>query len=226
MKFSLFSSFAVAACALTVLCSTQVHAKKDVVEHVPCLADPGMEMMCDSSQNQLDQLFESVFAKIPHKIFKAHQNSGLTSAERRRKNAAALVRQQGLFSDIKEYFVNYWNNLKLIFQGRFGEGIFNQLKNSGSWCEKDNWIVKAIKAGINAISGGALSSICDCVYPVIKNHDNWQQLVAALETHGLFELLGKCTDNLKKHIEDALKKSDGAVKNGKKGEKKDSEQRS
>ncbi|KAG0227118.1 hypothetical protein B0O80DRAFT_465341 [Mortierella sp. GBAus27b] len=218
MKFSFFNSFAVVACAVAVLCSP-VHAKKDTVAQVPCVADPGLEMFCDpSSHNQLDAMFQSVFDKIPQRVLNSidHRNNrGMTSAERRRQNAVALARQQGIFSDIKSYFVTYWHNLKLIFQGNFSEGIFNQLKNAGSWCEKDSWIVKAIKAGINAISGGALNNICDCVYPMVKNYRNFHELVADLEAHGLTQILGKCTNNLRKQIKGALKKSDAIAKKNK-----------
>jgi hypothetical protein len=213
MKFSLFNSFAVLVCAFTVVGCTQVEAKKDSIgrprqAHGQCIADPGMEMFCDPSQKQMKQLnkiFDDVYAKIPSKTLNAHQNAGMTGAERRRMNAIALAKTQGLFTDIKDYFVTYWSSLKLIFQGQFGEGIFKQLKNAGSWCEKDNWIVKAIKAGINVLSGGALSSICDCVYPLIKSYDNYHQLVADVEARGLVEILGKCTDGLRKLIKDALK---------------------
>ncbi|KAF9352907.1 hypothetical protein BGX34_011909 [Mortierella sp. NVP85] len=220
MKFSLFNSFAILVCAFTVVGRTQVEAKKDSPGHPrqapgQCIADPGMEIFCDPSRKQLDQIFDDVFAKITYKTLNAHQKPGMTSAERRRMNAIALAKTQGLFTDIKDYFVTYWDNLKLIFQGHFGEGIFRQLKNAGSWCEKDNWIVKAIKAGINVLSGGALSSICDCVYPMIKSYDNYHQLVADIEARGLVEILGKCTDSLRKHIKDALKKSGSIVKNEK-----------
>ncbi|KAG0006940.1 hypothetical protein BGZ65_001427 [Modicella reniformis] len=200
MKASLFQCFAFLACTIIILC-TRVDAKKhvDVQTHShtqpPCIADTGMEMFCDNSMAQLDRIIENVFANVPRKDLKAPQNGRSTTAERRRKNAKALAKQQGLFTDIKTYF------------GKFGEGIFKQLKNAGSWCEKDSWVVKAVKAGINTISGGALSSICECLYPMIKNYDNYHQIVADVESRGLAVILSKCTDNLKSQIKNALKKS-------------------
>ncbi|KAF9936117.1 hypothetical protein BGZ65_002727 [Modicella reniformis] len=209
MKASLIQWFAFLACTIMVLC-TQVDAKKKVDLQVqpPCIADPGMEMFCEKSRAQLNRMIEDVFANVPRKGLKTLQNGiTTTSTERNRMNAIAQAQQLGLYTDIKEYFMNYWNNLKLIFQGKFGEGIFNQLKNSGSWCEKDSWVVKAIKAGINLISGGAVTTICDCLYPMIKSYDNYHQIVADVESRGLAAILGKCTSNLKDQIMKALKKT-------------------
>ncbi len=110
--------------------------------------------------------------------------------------------------------MNYWHNLKLIFSGKFGEGIFNQLKNSGSWCEKDNWIVKAVKAAINAMSGGALTGICDCLYPIIKKYPTYQDLFHDVSGKGFSKVLEQCPANFKDQIKEAIKKTgSGLLKN-------------
>ncbi|KAF9954842.1 hypothetical protein BGZ72_004242 [Mortierella alpina] len=128
-----------------------------------------------------------------------------STAERRRQG---LARRASIFTEIKDYFVNYWNNLKLILSGNFSEGIFNQLKNSGSWCEKDNWIVKAVKAGINKLSGGALNEICGCLYPMVKNNDNFQGLVSnVIGGKGTSDTLQGCSASLKNRIKGAIKKN-------------------
>ncbi|KAF9944000.1 hypothetical protein BGZ65_012841, partial [Modicella reniformis] len=166
MKLSLFNCVVALACTLTVLC-TQVDAhkkqhNKDLRVQVQCRADKGLEIFCNNSDQELDAIIEDVFTNIPRDDLSVQRYNGatMTTAERRRMNALVKA-QEDLLTEIKNFFVSYWNNLKLIFKGQFGQGIFNQLKNTGAWCEKEDILVKLVKAGINAVSGGALSSICD-----------------------------------------------------------------
>ncbi|KAF9348752.1 hypothetical protein BGX26_012861 [Mortierella sp. AD094] len=198
MKLSLFHYFALLACAFAVLC-VQVDARTDKNK---CLAKGDLKVFCDDTDVQFEKMLDSVFSNAIQK-----QNGGRrgTTAELRRQSHAKM----GIFSDIKDYFVTYWESLKLIFTGNFGEGIFKQLKNAGSWCEKDNWIVKAVKLAINSLSGGALSGICDCLYPIIKSYDNFDKLVGDLDYNHLVGMMDKCPKNMKDQLFGALKKASG-----------------
>ncbi|KAF9917226.1 hypothetical protein BX616_001608 [Lobosporangium transversale] len=219
MKSSFIQHFTIFACAIAILCIYQVEAARK--DHgsgkAACVAaDPDLQIFCDEPQAKLNQIIEDIFADIPLTNPGSKQDNKMATAtvatRRQQQRQNLLLRQNGLFSDIKNYFVSYWENLKLIFQGKFGEGIFNQLKNSGSWCEKDNWIVKAVKAGINAVSGGALTSICECLYPMIRDHKSYQDLAADVFKNGLHNVLNGCSDNFKEQIKKALKKSIGVNK--------------
>ncbi|KAG0202779.1 hypothetical protein BGX28_004789 [Mortierella sp. GBA30] len=206
MKFSLFHIFTLLACVLAVLC-VRADAKKSSV-----VCDPSLKLFCDKSTAQLDLMLEQVFETIPFE--EPGKQMGTTAS--RRRQVQGLARRSSIFVEIKEYFTNYWHNLKLIFSGHFGEGIFNQLKNSGSWCEKDNWIVKAVKAAINSMSGGALVGICDCLYPMISKYDTYQQLFGDITSKGFGEILDRCPANIRKQLTDTIKKTgEGLIKKGK-----------
>ncbi|KAI1313878.1 hypothetical protein EDD11_002413 [Mortierella claussenii] len=214
MRLSFLPYLTLLGCAIAVLCTANVEAgssskvaakhhtsaKKPSGSHAlstaRCVADPELQFFCEQSQSSLNNMIQDVFANIPkHRPGSPRPSNGLD-----------LIRQNGLFADVKHYFVAYWDNLKLIFHGQFGEGIFNQLKNSGSWCEKDNWLVKAAKAGINMLSGGAVTGICECVYPMIRDHKSFKDLTKDVLDNGVQDVLKGCTDNFKKQIKDALKK--------------------
>ncbi|KAF9285803.1 hypothetical protein BGZ68_003546 [Mortierella alpina] len=195
MKFSLFQIFTLLACMIAVIC-VGAEAKK---ASVACQPDSDLELFCTKTSAELDLMLEEIFETIP---FEEPGHEMGTTAERRRQG---LARRASIFTEIKDYFMNYWHNLKLIFSGKFGEGIFNQLKNSGSWCEKDNWIVKAVKAGINTLSGGALDDICGCLYPMVKNSDNFRNLVSKV-TSGDSSILQGCSASLAGRIKGAFQK--------------------
>lgn len=200
MKFSLFNSIAIAACAFTVLCSTQVEAKKETgVVRIQVKCDPGMEIFCNQPQSNLDKMLEDVYSQIPNP-------SQGQNRDQRRKNSVSILKQVNLIEEVKRFFTEYVNNLKLIFQGQFDEGIFNQLKNVGSWCEKEHFVVKIVKAALNSLSGGAVGNICDCLYPMIKTYDSFEDLIQDVKKNGLGELLNKCSLNLGLNIKDALEK--------------------
>ncbi|KAF9575769.1 hypothetical protein EC968_001556 [Mortierella alpina] len=165
--------------------------------------DAIFELLNTKTSDELDDMLMNVLNAIPHEAIS--RDIG-TTAERRRQG---LSRRFDLFGGIKDYFVNYWHNLKLIFSGNFSEGIFNQLKNSGSWCEKDNAIVKAIKDGIAKLSGGALDEICDCLYPIVKNSDDFKNLGTTVLKGGSASksLLKDCSATLGKRIKGAIKKN-------------------
>ncbi|KAF9954030.1 hypothetical protein BGZ70_010686 [Mortierella alpina] len=214
MKFSLFHFFTLVACVIAVFC-VGAEAKK---ASVACQPGSDLELFCTKTSAELDLMLEEVFETIP---FEEPGREMGTTAERRRQG---LARRASIFTEIKDYFMNYWHNLKLIFSGKFGEGIFKQLKNSGSWCEKDNWIVKAVKGAINAMSGGALTGICDCLYPIIKKYDTYQDLFHDISGKGFSNVLAQCPANFKDQIKEAIKKTGAGLiksnehpKNGKNG---------
>ncbi|KAF9163509.1 hypothetical protein BGX20_001297 [Mortierella sp. AD010] len=195
MKLSLFHYLALFACAFAVLC-VQADARTN---RNKCLAKGDLAVFCGDTDVKFEKMLDSAFSNAIQR-----RNGGRrgTTAEQRRQNASSM----GIFTDVKDYFVTYWENLKLIFNGNFGEGIFRQLKNAGSWCEKDNWIVKAVKLAINSLSGGALSGICDCLYPVIKSYDNFDKLVADLDYKHIVKMMDKCPKNMRDQVVGALKK--------------------
>ncbi|KAF9930046.1 hypothetical protein BGZ67_006002 [Mortierella alpina] len=197
MKFSLFHFFTLLACVIAVFC-VGAEAKK---ASAACQPGSELELFCTKSSAELDLMLEEIFEAIPFE--EPGQEMG-TTAERRRQG---LARRASIFTEIKDYFMNYWHNLKLIFSGKFGEGIFKQLKNSGSWCEKDNWIVKAVKGAINAMSGGALTGICDCLYPIIKKYDTYQDLFHDISGKGFTKVLEQCPASFKDQIREAIKKT-------------------
>lgn len=207
MKFSLFNTMAMAACAIAVLSTTtQVEAHKGKnISRVQIKCDAGMEVFCNQPQSDLDDILNETYAQIPDPR-KGQNTVGMTSAERRRNNVS-IMRQENLIEQVKTFFTTYVNNLKLIFTGRFDEGIFGQLKNVGSWCEKDNFVVKIVKAALNSLTAGAVGNICDCLYPMIKNYNSFEELVQDVKKNGLGELLNKCTLNLGLNIKDALEKA-------------------
>ncbi|KAF9947472.1 hypothetical protein BGZ72_010530 [Mortierella alpina] len=181
--------------SVAVFCVGAVAKKPSVA----CQPGSDLELFCTKTSAELDLMLEEVFEAIPFE--EPGQEMG-TTAERRRQG---LARRASIFTEIKDYFMTYWHNVKLIFSGNFSEGIFNQLKNCGSWCEKDNWIVKAVKGAINAMSGGALSGICDCLYPIIKNIDSYTDLVGALSVETFPKFFNQCPDEkFKERIKRAL----------------------
>ncbi|KAG0216806.1 hypothetical protein B0O80DRAFT_465429 [Mortierella sp. GBAus27b] len=214
MKFSIFNTIAIAACSIAVLCSTQVdaHKKKEVTRpqakpiRIQVKCDPGMDIFCDSPQSDLDKMMGDIYSQIPNPQDQFMNTAGMTTADRR-KNQMNIMKQSNLIEDVKHFFTEYVNNLKLIFQGQFDEGIFNQLKNVGSWCDMDNFVVKIVKAGLNSLSGGAVGNICDCLYPMIKNYNSFDDLVQDVKKNGIGQLLNKCTLNLGINIKDALEKA-------------------
>ncbi|KAF9364683.1 hypothetical protein BGX34_000784 [Mortierella sp. NVP85] len=212
MKFSIFNTIAVAACAFAVLCSTQVEAKKktqvaDTKFHIQVECDPGMEIFCSDNESALEKMLKDIYAEVPPPDVPHSNSIGTMSTAERRKYNAQLMKANGLIADIKKFFSEYVKNLRLIFKGQFGQGIFNQLKSVGAWCEYNHFVVKIIKAGLNAVSGGAVSNICDCLYPMIKSYDSFDDLVADVRKNGLGELLNKCSLNLSLSIQNAIEQA-------------------
>ncbi|KAF9583691.1 hypothetical protein BGW38_008840 [Lunasporangiospora selenospora] len=224
MKFSLLQCLALLACIVALVSAaspaddnnntvSNSHNKKKVKPNPKAkkpkamVCPPGSEIFCKHQPDDIGRMFENAFVNQLIQRENAARRGGSTADRRRQPRPSnGIMKQLDIFSDIKSYFVNYWHNIQMIFQGRFGEGIFNQLKNSGSWCEKDNWIVKAVKAVINKLSGGALTVICDCFYPMIKGYDTYQDLFSAVENKGLGEVMGKCSNNMRQQIQEALQK--------------------
>ncbi|KAG0202781.1 hypothetical protein BGX28_004791 [Mortierella sp. GBA30] len=199
MKFSILSFFLLLVGLIAVLC-VPVDAQES---SDACDMGPDLQYLCGLTEVQMDRMLEQALENVAL-VDPRSKDLGTTAARRRHQGLA----KRNIFSDIKDYFVTYWNSLKLIFQGKFGEGIFNQLKNSGSWCEKNNWIVKAAKAFINKLSGGGLSVICDCLYPLVQRYDSFDQLGQNIERDAV-SVLAKCPQDLKRKFLDMAKGSKG-----------------
>lgn len=163
-----------------------------------CLADPGLEMFCTESASDLSKLFDDIIATTPNK----RPQPAVHGAANRQDSRDLVTR--GIYDDIKNYFKIYWSNIKLIAQGHFGEGIFNQLKNAGSWCDKDDWYVKAIKKALAAATLGKFNIICDCLYPVIKVADTYDSLVCKVNTKVLDDAIKGCGKNTSEQIQKVL----------------------
>ncbi|KAG0261820.1 hypothetical protein BG011_000651 [Mortierella polycephala] len=215
MKLSLFHCFAIIACVLAVL---SVHAEANNNSRknkYKCVADPDLQFFCDESEVLLDEMIEDMLALVPqdrpkkqHAVQPLAGELGTTAARRREsQDLVSAENYLDFFTDVKTYFMNYWKNLKLIFSGRFSEGIFNQLKNSGSWCDNTSWYVKAIKAVINSYSGGALNVICDCVYPMIKKYNSFEELIADADADSLLKVLKQCPAISKEKIVEGVQKA-------------------
>ncbi|KAF9342981.1 hypothetical protein BGX26_006474 [Mortierella sp. AD094] len=228
MKLSLFHYLAILACILAVMC-VQVNAEDppppssdtpgttgdDPQQGVDeCIWDfDDDKFFCQDSDEQLMQIIDDIIAEAEKESTPdgdelggqdqgAPGPSGMTTAARRR----ALYRR-GIVGDVKNYFETYWKALKLIFKGEFAEGIFMQMKNSGSWCDSDKWIVKVIKKAIDKLSSGAITGICDCLYPMVKGYDTFNDLKNNVDTDGLSTVLQKCSQTMRKQIVGSLKKT-------------------
>ncbi|KAK3842413.1 MAG: hypothetical protein J3R72DRAFT_508843 [Linnemannia gamsii] len=132
------------------------------------------------------------------------------SSPARRRSYPAIVKR-ALWDDVVNYFKNYRKALGMIVKGDFGEGLFQQLKNSGSWCNKSSWIVKAAKKIIEKRSGSGLITICECLVPMIDKHGSFNKLKDGVGAEGLTDVLKGCSDNMRNQIKTALKKSGGIV---------------
>ncbi|KAG0371624.1 hypothetical protein BGX24_001409 [Mortierella sp. AD032] len=128
----------------------------------------------------------------------------------RRRSCPAIVKR-ALWDDVVNYFKTYRKTLGMVVKGDFGEGVFQQLKNSGSWCNKSSWIVKAVKNIIEKRSGSGLTTICECLVPMIDKHGSFNNLKDDVGAEGLTDALKGCSDNMRNQIKTALKKSDGIV---------------
>ncbi|KAG0371623.1 hypothetical protein BGX24_001408 [Mortierella sp. AD032] len=211
MKFSLFQGLTVLACSLAVL-TMGVHAKASCnptsdpscvavtsKKLIPC--EPGLEMFCSESASQLDAELDAALAELSKK-------SNFSSRDR---SYPAIVKR-GLWDDVTDYFKTYWKALGMIVKGDFGEGIFLQLKNSGSWCNKSSWIVKAVKKVIEKLSGGGLTAICECLVPMVDKYDSFSKLKHGVDSEGFSDVLKGCSSNMRDQIKNALKKAGSIFK--------------
>ncbi|OAQ24992.1 hypothetical protein K457DRAFT_1880007 [Linnemannia elongata AG-77] len=218
MKFTLFQGLTIFACALMVL-SVGIHAQgpsetsetQDMA--LPC--DSDLAIFCSETDSQLETDFDTMLAGLPTEDPDAgNADAGNADAAPARRRSYPVMVKRDLIDDVKNYFKTYWKALTLIAKGEFGEGIFLQLKNSGSWCENSNWFVKAIKAGISKLSGGGLTAICECLYPMVKQYESYDKLKSDVNANDLTTVLSKCSDNLRKQIKDTLKKAGSITKPG------------
>ncbi|KAF9582744.1 hypothetical protein BGW38_010819 [Lunasporangiospora selenospora] len=208
MKASLFHFLTILVCALAIL-SVRVEAQDDPapgdvqdsegLDDYTCEADPGFEFLCDDNLTDDEQKFNEIFDNIPKEDPDAPQGQ-------KRRSYPLLFKRDCNLSDVKDYFKAYWDNLKLIFKGQFGLGIFNQLKNSGSWCEKDCWVVKLVLKALAIMSGGRSNLICDCLYPIVKLKDTYDNLACATDTQPVNTIINGCTAKLGKQLKKSLKR--------------------
>ncbi|KAF9145262.1 hypothetical protein BG015_011949 [Linnemannia schmuckeri] len=216
MKFTLFQGLAILACSLAVL-NVGVHAQEpcdpadpsciESETQIPC--DLDLEIFCSDPVSQLEADFEQMLTELPTE----NPDEAATGAPARRRSYPAIVKRN-LIDDVKNYFKTYWKALGLIVKGEFGEGIFLQLKNSGSWCNNDNWFVKAIKKGIEKLSGGGLTAICECLVPMVDQYESFNKLKEGVGANGLTDVLKGCSENMRKQIKSALKKAGSITKVG------------
>jgi len=201
MKATLLHSLALFVCILVVL-SVQVQAQYDECADPDCLADSDCAFFCNDSMDDLNKMFDNAVDGIP-----AEDPNATPQSPHRRSYLYLRKREECGFTAIKNYFKTYWDNLKLIFQGNFGEGIFNQLKNSGSWCESTCWYAKTVKIALKAATLGRSDRICDCVYPVIKLYDTYDKLSCGVDTQAVDEVIKGCVGKLGKTMKTQLKKA-------------------
>ncbi|KAF9157562.1 hypothetical protein DFQ26_008607 [Actinomortierella ambigua] len=191
MKFSR-PHFLILAASLLVTASV-VHAQE--------ACDPLFDIFCTGTENDVDSMLDEFLASIPDPVTNATSgaNNGTTGNP---KNATAanpvhythLYRRdgcpapptcpghrhkKGLVEDIAAYFKGYADNIKLIAHGHIAEGIFNQLKNAGGWCDNSNTFVQSVIEAMNTATRGSAEKICDCVYATLKPYDNFEQLQLA-----------------------------------------------
>ncbi|KAG0270937.1 hypothetical protein BGZ95_001347, partial [Linnemannia exigua] len=213
MKLTFFQS-TVLACSLVVLtmgthaqepCGTAIDTSCVMSENpIPC--DISLESFCSESESQLDIDFDTMLAELPTE----DPDAGATATPALRRSYPVFVKRD-LIGDVKLYFKNYYRALGMIVKGDFGEGLFLQLKNSGSWCNHDSSIVKVIKKGIEMLSGGALTAICECLVPMVDQYESYNKLK---KDASATDILKGCSNNLSKQIKDALKKAGSITKTG------------
>ncbi|KAG0045167.1 hypothetical protein BGZ89_005734 [Linnemannia elongata] len=221
MKFTHFQGLTIFACALMVL-SVGIHAQEpsetsEMSETqdmaLPC--DSELDIFCSETEDQLQTDFDTMLAGLPTEDPDAgNADAGNADAAPARRRSYPVMVKRGLIDDVKNYFKTYWKALTLISKGEFGEGIFLQMKNSGSWCENSNWFVKVIKAGISKLSGGGLTAICECLYPMVEKYESYDKLKADVNANDLTAVLSKCSDNLRKQIKNTLTKAGSITKTG------------
>ncbi|KAG0249576.1 hypothetical protein DFQ27_009939 [Actinomortierella ambigua] len=215
MKFSC-SHFLILAASLLVATSV-VHAQE--------ACDPFFDIFCASTDNDVDSMIDEFLATIPDPVNNATSgaNNGTTDNP---KNATAanpvythLYRRdgcpappkcpgrrhkKGLVEDVAGYFKGYADNIKLIAHGKFGEGIFNQLKNAGSWCDNPNTFVKSVITGMNTATAGSAEKICGCIYATLKPYDNFDQFKLAVLCKGIDVLASDCPNQSRNSIANQL----------------------
>ncbi|KAG0258435.1 hypothetical protein DFQ27_004632 [Actinomortierella ambigua] len=204
MKLS-HSHFLILAASLFVTTSV-VHAQE--------ACDPPFDIFCTGTDTDVDRMFEQFLATIPDPANNATSgaNNGTTGNP---KNATAanpvhythLYRRDGcpapptcpghrskkeLAEDIAAYFKGYVDNIKLIAQGKFDEGIFNQLKNAGRWCDSSSFFVQTVIEGLNVATLGIAARVCDCLYATFKPYENFDQFKLAILCQGARAFSSNC----------------------------------
>ncbi|KAG0249059.1 hypothetical protein DFQ27_000401, partial [Actinomortierella ambigua] len=176
------------------------------VVHAQEACDPIFDIFCTGTEHDVDRIFDEFLASFPDPANNATSSANNGTTGNPKNDAAAkpvltpLYRRQNgcpikstcpgrrskktLFGDIQQYFKTFAANIKLIAQGKFGEGIFNQMKNAGEWCDNPNVFVKSVLEGLKIVTTGGSDAICDCVYATIKPYDNFDQ----------FQLAALCKD--------------------------------
>ncbi|KAF9902129.1 hypothetical protein EC991_005242, partial [Linnemannia zychae] len=239
--FTLFQGLTVLACSFAVL-SMGVHAEVgDVVGDVGYVVDdvgnivddvgnvvgdvvggstvddlatcdPDIEIFCSETNDKLMADLNKALSEIPPEELNADPAAAAAGPARRR--SYPVIVKRNLFTEVGDYFKKYWEALGLIAKGEFGEGIFKQLKNAGSWCNKDDWVVKAVKKVIERLSLGGLTAICECLVPMIDQYESYDKLKEGVNADGLTDVLTGCSKNMRKQIKGALKRAGSITKIG------------
>ncbi|KAG0202780.1 hypothetical protein BGX28_004790 [Mortierella sp. GBA30] len=194
MKFS-FYVFMFMACVIAALC-IRVDAQDP---SDACVAEPHLQYLCDLTDTQMDRMLEQALENITPKD-PLDNDLGTTATRRRHQSLAKRLS----FNDVKDFFGTYWNRLKTILQGKFDQYIFNDLKAHGSYCESSSWIVRAAKVALRPLLGEAITGVCDCLYPMIKQFSNYQTLFDNIIGTGLDNVMPKCPRSLRNKILGAI----------------------
>ncbi|KAF9954844.1 hypothetical protein BGZ72_004244 [Mortierella alpina] len=160
-------------------------------------SDQHLELTAENKA-ELDRMIEDIMNERPHGKLG-------TTAERRRREQELTKR--GIFTDVKNFFTDYWGAFSMITKGQFGEKLFEQLKRSGSWCESTRFTVIAAKYAVDKILGGVIGDVCNCVYPMVKEYPSYEGLLADIGSKGLRKTLSSCPAGLQSKLLKGLQAS-------------------
>ncbi|KAF9285804.1 hypothetical protein BGZ68_003547 [Mortierella alpina] len=195
MKLSFFHYLALLSCLIALLC-IQVDAQQST-DLLAAESDQPLEFTAEALA-QLEQIIEDVMNERPQ--------GGLgTTAERRRRDQELTKR--GVFTDVLNFFKDYWGAFSMITHGQFGEQLFEQLKRSGSWCESTKFTVTVAKHAVDSVLGGVIGDVCNCVYPMIKGYPSFMGLIADIGSKGLHHTLSSCPAGLQSKLLKGLRAS-------------------
>ncbi|KAF9575767.1 hypothetical protein EC968_001554 [Mortierella alpina] len=196
MKLSFFPYLALLSCLIALLC-IQVNAQQSTdAESYEPLA------LTAENQDKLDRLLEDIITSMSQE---RRGDLGTTALRRRRDQE---LYKRGLFTDVKNFFTDYWSAFSVITKGQFGERLFEQLKRSGSWCESRGFLITAAKYAVDKVLGGVIGDVCNCVYPMVKEYDSYKGLLVDISSKGLRQTLSSCPAGIQSKLLKGLRASD------------------